>query len=170
MTSTACKINDMENILPDIRNREDIYSLVSEFYQRAFADQLLGPVFIDVAHMNLEKHMPIICDFWETVLFRAGLYRRSAMQHHLDLHAKVPLGVEHFDRWLAIWETNIDEHHAGEKAELAKVQAKRIAESIHRRLQGRSGSGFETIVTGEATEPGAASRQFLARSENHPRV
>ncbi len=154
MTSTACRIDDMEKRLPDICNREDIHLLVSEFYRRALMDQLLGPVFIDVAHMDLEKHMPIMCDFWETVLLRAGLYRRSAMQHHLDLHAKAPLGAEHFDRWLAIWTTNIDEHYAGEKAELAKVQAGRIAQSIHRRLQGRSGSGFETIAARKTTVPG----------------
>jgi hemoglobin len=135
----------MEAGLPDLRNRDDIYALVSEFYRRAFADELLGSIFTDVAHMDLEHHMPIMCDFWETVLFRAGLYRRNALALHVILDKKVPLGAEHFDRWLAIWAQNVDEHFAGEKAELAKVQAGRIAGSIHRRLQGRSGSEFETI-------------------------
>lgn len=139
----------MKKALPDIRDRDDILLLVSEFYRRAFSDPLLGPIFRDVAHLDLEKHLPIICDFWETVLFRAGLYRRSAMQRHFDLHAKAPLRAEHFDRWLSIWTTNINDHHAGEKAELAKSQARRIAGSIHRRLQGRSGSDLETIASRE---------------------
>ena len=31
---------------PDIADRDDISRLVAEFYRRAFADDLLGPVFV----------------------------------------------------------------------------------------------------------------------------
>ncbi len=139
--------------LTDLRDRDDVHLLVSEFYRRAFADDLLGPIFTDVAQMDLEHHLPIICDFWETVLFRAGLYRRNALALHVSLNARAPLGAEHFERWLALWTNTVDQHFAGEKAELAKVQAGRIAGSIHRRLQGGSGSEFETINTREGGSP-----------------
>lgn len=135
----------MKPELPDLANRDDVFRLVSEFYHRAFADPLIGPLFTEVAHMDLDHHMPIMCDFWETVLFRANLYHRNALKLHTNLHTKSPLDQRHFDRWLAIWVANVDEHFAGEKAELAKLQATRIAGSIHRRVQGRSGSDFETI-------------------------
>lgn len=143
----------MDAQLPDLRNRDDVYRLVNEFYRHAFADDLLGPIFTEVAHMDLDHHLPIICDFWETVLFRAGLYQRNALAVHVSLNARTPLGAEHFDRWLALWSGTIDDHFAGEKAELAKVQAARIAGSIHRRLRGRSGSDFETISTPERARP-----------------
>jgi hemoglobin len=129
----------------DLRDRSDVERLVSTFYERAFRDPAIGPIFTDVAHMDLGHHLPIMCDFWETVLFRAGLYRRNALQMHYLLHAKHPLEKEHFDRWLEIWVATVDELFQGEKAELAKLQAERIAGSIHRRLSGRSGSEFETI-------------------------
>lgn len=135
----------MEPAQVDLSTRDDVYSLVSEFYRRAFDDELLGPIFIDVARLDLERHMPIMCDFWETVLFRAGLYHRNALALHVNLNEKVPLTAMHFDRWLELWVANVDEHYVGDKAELAKLQARRIAGSIHRRLQGRSGSDFETI-------------------------
>lgn len=45
------------------------------------------------------------------------------------------------------WNANVDQHFAGDKADLAKIQATRIAGSIHRRLQGRSGNDFETLKT-----------------------
>jgi hemoglobin len=129
----------------DIRDRDDIQTLVSTFYRTVFGDALIGPIFTDVAHMDLDRHLPIMCDFWQTVLFRAGLYRRNALQLHVMLHAKHPLEEQHFERWLAIWIATVDALFAGEKAELAKLQAQRIAGSIHRRLNGRSGSEFETV-------------------------
>lgn len=135
----------------DLRDRSDIEGMVDGFYRRAFADPLIGPIFTDVAELDLDRHLPIMCDFWETVLFRTGQYRRNALQVHLVLNALFPLRREHFERWLAIWVANIDEHFAGEKAELAKVQATRIAGSIHRRVRGRSGSEFETLSTRQAS-------------------
>lgn len=80
------------------------------------------------------------------VLFRAGLYRRNALQAHADLDAAAPLRPEHFARWLALWTAAADSSYAGEKAELAKTQATRIAYSISRRLLGDSGSEFVTIA------------------------
>lgn len=129
----------------DLRDRVDIERLVSTFYQAAFRDPLIGPIFTDVAHMDLDHHLPIMCDFWQTVLFQAGLYHRNALQLHVLLHAKHPLEEQHFDRWLGIWTASVDALFAGEKAEFAKLQAGRIAESIQQRLSGRSGSQFETI-------------------------
>lgn len=139
----------MGDVRRDPTDRHDVSALVSAFYRRAFADKLLGPIFIGIAHMNLESHTPVICDFWETVFFGAGLYRRNALQPHLDLHAKVPMEAVHFERWLFLWVATVDEHYAGQRAELTKAQANRIAQSIHRRLRGRTGSGFETIIARE---------------------
>lgn len=135
----------MERELADLHDRDDVLALVNDFYTRAFDDELLGPIFVDVARMDLAHHLPIICDFWETVLFQAGLYRRNALQIHLSLNARAPLGAEHFERWLTLWATTVDANFAGEKAELAKTQGARIAGSIQRRLEGRSGSDFETL-------------------------
>jgi len=32
-------------------------------FRRAFADELLEPVFIDVAQLDLDAHLPVMCDF-----------------------------------------------------------------------------------------------------------
>lgn len=137
---------DSERGPRDLATRADVEVLVREFYTRAFADPLLGPVFRDVARMDLDAHLPVMCDFWQTVLFRAGLYQRNALAVHAALHAAFPLSSEHFARWLALWTASVDDNFAGEKAELAKRQAARIAYSISRRLLGESGSEFVTIT------------------------
>ncbi len=129
----------------DITNREDIASLVTAFYLRVFADDTLGSIFVDIAQMDLAAHLPVMCDFWETVLLRAGLYHRNALAPHLDLNTKVELTPAHFVRWLDLWTTTVDERHDGEKAELAKLQATRIAGSISRRLQGKPVTELVTI-------------------------
>jgi len=143
----------METQMTDLRDSDDVDRLVSEFYGQELVDDLLGPIFTDIAHMDLDHHLPIICDFWETVLSRAGLYQRNALAIHVSLNARAPLGAKHFDRWLSLWSSTIDEHFAGEKAELAKVQGARIAGSIQRRLQGRSGSEFETVGIRDGASP-----------------
>ncbi len=120
----------------DIDTHEEVVALLRDFYQRAFADDLIGPVFLDIAQMDLEVHLPVICDFWETVLFRAGSYKRNALQPHQLLHAKADLTPAHFARWLQLWCHTIDERHCGARADQAKLQGTRIAGAMTRRITG----------------------------------
>lgn len=123
----------------DIADRDDIAALLRDFYGRAFLDPLLGPVFVDVARLDLEAHLPVMCDFWETVLFRSGRYHGNALVPHRRLHALTPLTPRHFARWLELWRETVDDRHCGPRAEAAKVQATRIADSMCRRLDGSVG-------------------------------
>jgi hemoglobin len=86
-----------------------------------------------------------MCDFWESLLLRAGLYHRNALAPHRELNSRVELTAAHFARWLDLWTTTVDERHTGEKAELAKVQATRIAGSLTRRLRGQPPTELVTI-------------------------
>jgi hemoglobin len=122
--------------IADIVNRADIAGLVEEFYRRAFADELLGPIFIDIARVDLAAHLPVMCDFWESALLHTGRYHGNALRPHQRLHAQVALTPTHFQRWLALWSATIDQRHRGERAELAKQTATRIAGALSRRLLG----------------------------------
>lgn len=154
----------------DLRDRSDVETLVREFYRRAFADPLLGPVFVDVAHMDLSAHLPIMCDFWETVLFRAGTYRRNAFAVHVDLHRRVALTSTHFAQWLALWTQTVDELYAGPVAERAKTQAARIAGSIHRRLHSATDAQplwIERAPTNLATVAAYSAGEDARRDSSH---
>ncbi|WP_400999226.1 group III truncated hemoglobin [Agromyces sp. GXQ0307] len=148
MTRGAGDLGDLTD-QRDLRDRDDIARLVREFYARAFDDPLIGPIFTDIAHMDLEHHLPIMCDFWETVVFQTGSYRRNAFTLHEALNRRAPLGDAEFGRWIELWTATVDDLFAGESAERAKVRARRIASSMQRRLAGGSGSALETIVTRE---------------------
>jgi hemoglobin len=47
----------------------------------------------------------------------------------------VRLRAGHFERWLVLWRATVDELFAGERAELAKAHALRVAQAFRRRLQ-----------------------------------
>ena len=116
--------------MKDIENREDINALMRSFYQRAIGDEVIGYIFTDVAKLDLEHHLPIIGDFWETLLFGSGNYQkhgRNPLQVHALLNLKTPLFPKHFRRWLEIFTETIDEMFTGTRAEFAKSRAEAIA-------------------------------------------
>jgi hemoglobin len=121
--------------MTDIETRADCERLVRAFYERAFADDMIGWLFTDVARLDLDEHIPRITSFWETILLGARSYGGGAFAPHARLHMKVPLRSAHFRRWVTIWRETVDEHFAGERAELAKAHADRVARAFHGRLQ-----------------------------------
>jgi hemoglobin len=133
------------SVRDDIADRGDIAVLVDDFYRRVFTDEVLGPIFVEVAHVDLSTHLPVMCDFWSTVVFRDGTYHRNALRPHLDLNARCELTEAHFARWRSLWTATVDQRHAGKRAELAKIQATRIAGAIRRRLPGAQASELRTL-------------------------
>ena len=120
----------------DIATRGDLEALVRDFYARAMADPIIGFIFTDVAQMDLEAHVPVITDFWETILLGSGRYRGGAFRPHAELDGKVKLRYGHFARWVALWTLTVHDHFAGPVAEQAKAHAARVAGAFHRRLEG----------------------------------
>ena len=120
--------------LPDIETTADCQRLVRAFYGRALVDPIIGFIFADVAHLDLDAHVPVVASFWETLLLGAHTYTGSAFEPHAALHAKVRLRPGHFQRWLNLWRTTVDELFAGDRAELAKAHARRLAAAFQRRL------------------------------------
>ena len=120
--------------MPDLRDRADVEVLVRAFYDRAFADPLLRHVFVDVVHMDLEAHVPLLVGFWEKVLFGTGGYDGRVMQVHREVHRRVPLTGEHFSRWLRLWRETLDALFEGPVADAADAHARRMAAVFLRQL------------------------------------
>lgn len=121
--------------MADIETRADCERLVRTFYRRALTDPVIGYLFTDVARLDLEAHVPRITSFWETILLGAQSYGGGAFRPHAALHMKAPLRRAHFEQWLRLWAATVDELFAGERAELAKAHAARVAAAFHGRLR-----------------------------------
>ena len=122
---------------PDIENRSDIDLLMQNFYQLALADDVIGYIFTDVAHLDLESHLPIIGDFWETLLFRTGDYAnhgRNPWEVHRQLHLKSAFEPKHFSRWLELFVQCVDDEFEGVRADFIKVRAHAIANRFQENL------------------------------------
>ena len=111
----------------DISERRDIEHLIDTFYEKVKADPVIGYIFNDIAQVDWPAHLPVMYDFWESLLLNSRNYLRNPIQKHVDLHARHPLRAEHFDRWLLLFQTNVDEHFAGPVAEDAKFRAMSIS-------------------------------------------
>lgn len=116
--------------MADIENRQDIDLLMERFYSKALGDDVIGYIFTDVAKLDLAHHLPIIGDFWETIVFQTGVYAkhgRNPLQVHGELNLKTPLELDHFKRWLELFDATVDESFAGERADFMKLRARAIA-------------------------------------------
>ncbi len=111
----------------DIATRKDIELLVNTFYDRVKTDALIGPVFTDIARVNWEKHLPVMCDFWENALLYSGSYSGNPMDLHKHLHKVMPLQMEHFQQWNQLFISTVDDLFSGGKALLAKQRALKIS-------------------------------------------
>lgn len=114
--------------MKDIKSREDIRTLIDEFYKKVVADELIGHFFTEVVRLDWDKHIPTMYDFWETTLLGNLKYKGNPMIKHIELNKKESLNSEHFDRWLALWEDTLKKHFIGAKADEALKRARQIAE------------------------------------------
>lgn len=112
----------------DIENREDLHKIVSTFYEKLFEDQIMRDFFIEFRDPeSLEKHLQVLVDFWDGILFDSGTYRKNAIQPHLEKNKEIPFESIHFEQWMNLFSKSIDENFLGQVAETAKSRAQSIA-------------------------------------------
>jgi hemoglobin len=70
----------------DITSRADIEQLVTTFYEQVKKDDTIGFIFTDVAKINWDHHIPLIVDFWESILLDNPVYTKNAMEVHYVLN------------------------------------------------------------------------------------
>lgn len=116
--------------MKDITTEADIKLLVDSFYERVGRDELLGPIFNDIARVDWEHHLPTMYSFWSTMLFRTGSYKGRPWPKH----APLPVNKEHFERWVSLFCQTVDALFDGPKAQEAKNFALSIADTFQTRL------------------------------------
>lgn len=113
--------------MTDISNKDDIERLVNNFYGKVLNDDLLKPFF---EQLNFKDHLPKMVSFWEFVLLDKAGYNTNVT----DKHVRMPLRKEHFDQWIHLFNSTVDELYIGEKADMAKQRAFLIGWTIQNKM------------------------------------
>lgn len=122
--------------LRDLDDRAQIHDLVVAFYREIVFDDLLGPVFQEVAEVDWSHHIPTLVDFWCRVLLGQPGYGGYVLGAHEAVDRLERFRPEHFDRWYALWVESVESGWAGPIADTAVSHAARIAGVLARRLMG----------------------------------
>ena len=123
----------------DIENMQDIQMLVNSFYDKVKIDPVIGFIFNDIVKVNWKKHLQVMYDFWDNTLFYTGAYMGNPMEMHRRLNQRIPLTAEHFNQWIYLFTSTVDDLFAGEKAALAKQRAISISTVIQIKILTRPG-------------------------------
>ena len=121
-------------IRPDLSSASQIEHLVDRFYARVLQDPQLAPVFLDIAQIDLNTHLPVIKSYWCKLLLGEPGYQRHTMKIHRALHARRALEQADFERWLDTFVATVNEYYEGSQAERAKRIARLIAGNMQKGL------------------------------------
>ncbi len=136
----------------DLDTRSAVHDLVVGFYREIVFDDLLGPVFDEVAETDWVVHIPRLIDYWCRILLGEHVYNGALLEAHREVHHRDAFRDEHFDRWYQLWVASIDANWQGPKAEHAKTHAASTARLISRRLRGID----HHVQSHHRAEPGGA--------------
>lgn len=108
--------------------------MLAHFYEKALVDEVIGFFFTKVVPLNMETHLPLITDFWESVVLGTRGYGKNVMQVHQHIHHLSQIKKEHLDRWVQLFTQTIDEHFEGPNAILMAQRARSIATMMNLKL------------------------------------
>jgi hemoglobin len=113
----------------DIKDKSDIKTLVDTFYHRAGEDDLLGPIFSQIA--DSDSHKELLYRYWEMALLSETADRREGFPEHIERM----FTRQHFIRWLTFFLNTIDTLYKGEMAAKAKIIVIKKSEEFQSRLE-----------------------------------
>lgn len=146
--------------MKDLDSRTEVHDLVVRFYREVALDDLLAPVFGEVAEVDWSVHIPVLIDFWCRVLLGQPGYDGQVLAAHDHVHQRQAFTPELFERWYALFSATVDEGWSGPIADTAKRRAAHLGGVLSQRLLGArwQPAGTRPSLTMAAPEgPGGAA-------------
>lgn len=121
---------------------DDVKLLVNCFYDKIRTNELLGPIFNERIKDRWPEHLEKMYRFWQTVLLGEHTYYGSPFPPH----AQLPVGHEHFLKWMELFDSTVDELFTGEKAAEAKWRAAKMAEMFEIKIEHYKKVGIRNLA------------------------
>jgi hemoglobin len=122
----------------DLDSPVEIAEMVRRFYQDVAQDDLLGPLFNDVAQVDWVAHLPKLTAFWCRALLGMEGYSGNPYREHSRINDISPFTMAHFERWLELFHDTVELGWVGPNADRALALAHKVAEVHSGQLVGRS--------------------------------
>lgn len=122
----------------DLDSPEEITEMVRRFYADVAMDDLLGPMFNDVARVDWSEHLPKLTAFWCRALLDLPGYGGNPFRAHAQVHDRRAFTSAHFERWLSLFHETLDLGWIGPNAERAHQLADNVARVHSQQLIGRT--------------------------------
>jgi hemoglobin len=110
----------------DLCERDDVAEMVKRFYRDVAQDDLLGPMFNEVARVDWSEHLPKLTAFWCRALFGTSGYSGNPFRAHQLVHSQRAFTPAHFERWLDLFCETVDLGWVGANAEKVKTLARNV--------------------------------------------
>jgi len=119
----------------DLKNRDDVYLLVSKFYEKVRKDETLAPFFNETIK-DWDAHLQHLTTFWESSLFLKTKYTGNPLEAHVKVDTENDNSITelHFGLWLNLWFETIDELFEGDYAENAKRRARKMGTFLYLKI------------------------------------
>jgi hemoglobin len=153
MTSNA---HSSPSEVPSLIDESIIARVVQEFYHRVRRDLLLGEIF-NARIADWGSHLERMCEFWSSIALGSRRYHGRPLSKHLTL----PVSATHFDRWLELFASTVQETCTQPAAELLAQRARLIARSLEAGIASAQGT---VLAKDERLAPSRYSR-LQQRSE-----
>lgn len=111
----------------DLDSPDEIAEMVRRFYQDVAQDDLLGPMFNDVARVDWSEHLPKLTAFWCRALLGLQGYMGNPFRAHALIHQQASFTAAHFQRWLALFHETVEMGWVGPLAQRATDLADNVA-------------------------------------------
>lgn len=114
--------------------RENLRELMTLFYEKAVADDEIGPFFTDALGDDLSdeewvEHIELLADFWLAKLLGENTYRGN----YIGAHYKIPyIKNESFRKWLNLFSDTADQIYAPDIADRFKTMGTDFTEEFIR--------------------------------------
>lgn len=128
--------------MSDIKDRADIVALVNTFYAEVRQDDTIGFIFNNIIGSDWTRHLPVMYQFWESVLFQTGGYVGHPIAVHIQVNQKITLTSVHFDRWLLLWRQAVARLFEGPMADAAILKAGLMVTLMQSKIDDAKGAGF----------------------------
>jgi len=127
----------------DLDRPEEIAEMVRRFYQDVAQDDLLGPLFNDVAQVDWNEHLPKLTRFWCRALLGIEGYVGNPFRSHALINDRSPFTLEQFDRWLQLFHDAVELGWVGPHVDQALALAHDVASAHSRELVGQHRTELE---------------------------